>query len=137
LPDSELALSRRQNLRRGAWFAETGAAMTACCHGRDGKVKPERWMLIAECWFSHAARALEHCRCGQAQRSFGPLPSAASEQAWLQYFSPAETGQVHCGLAQRSSITASVMKASMGRCVELFQMQGNGVRKVSIRGTDV
>jgi len=41
--------------------------------------------------------ALEHCGCGQAQRSFRPLPSAASEQAWLQYFSPADTGQVQLG----------------------------------------
>ena len=87
---------------------------------------------IAEGWFSHAARALAHCRCGQAQRSFGPSPSAASEQAWLQYFSPASTGQVHCGLAQRSSITASVMKASLGQGVEVFSMRGNGVRRVWI-----
>jgi hypothetical protein len=44
--------------------------------------------------------ALAHCGCGQAQRSFRPLPSAASEQAWLQYFSPAETGQIQLGWAQ-------------------------------------
>src|SRR5215469_3500719 len=42
---------------------------------------------------SYAAMALEHCGCGQAQRSLLRLPSAASEQAWLQYFSPAETVQ--------------------------------------------
>jgi len=74
-------------------------------------------LLTAERWFSHAAMALEHCGCGQAQRSFGPLPSAASEHAWLQYFSPADTGQLHCGLAQQSSIAASAMKASQGESV--------------------
>jgi len=71
-------------------------------------------MRTAELWFSHAAMALEHCGCGQAQWSLGPLPSAASEQAWLQYSSPADTGQLHCGLAQRSSIAASAMKSSLG-----------------------
>src|SRR5215469_5084872 len=82
--------------------------------GRDHMREGEASTLdaIAEFRFSHAARALEHCGCGQAQRSFRPLPSAASEQAWLQYFSPADTGQVHCGLPQRSSIAASTMNAS-------------------------
>jgi len=71
-------------------------------------------MRTAEAWFSHAAAALEHCGCGQAQRSLCPLPSAAFAQAWLQYFSPADTGQPHCGLAQRSPIAASAMKSSQG-----------------------
>ncbi len=53
--------------------------------------------------------ALAHCGCGQAQRSLGPLPSAASEQAWLQYFSPAETGQVQFGWAQRSWVASGMM----------------------------
>lgn len=56
----------------------------------------------------HAAMALAHCGCGQAQRSFRPLPSAASEQAWLQYFSPAETGHVQLGWAQRFSIASAI-----------------------------
>ena len=76
-------------------------------------------MRTAQRWFSHAARALEHCGCGQAQRSFRPLPSAASAQAWLQYSSPADTGQLHCGLAQRSSIAASAMRASKCQAVEV------------------
>jgi len=58
--------------------------------------------------FFYAAIALEHCGCGQAQRSFRPLPSAASEQAWLQYFSPAETGQVQLGWAQRSWVASGM-----------------------------
>lgn len=87
-------------------------------HGGDEKLKPEHRMVTAQRWFSHAARALEHCGCGQAQRSFRPLPSPASAQAWLQYFSPADTGQLHCGLAQRSSIAASAMKASSCHSVE-------------------
>src|SRR5215472_12145764 len=82
-------------------------------HGCEEKLKPEHRMVTAQRWFSHAARALEHCGCGQAQRSFRPLPSPASAQAWLQNFSPADTGQLHCGLAQRSSIAASAMKASV------------------------
>jgi len=58
--------------------------------------------------FFYAAIALEHCGCGQAQRSLRPLPSAASEQAWLQYFSPAETGQVQLGWAQRSWVASGM-----------------------------
>lgn len=43
--------------------------------------------------------ALEHCGWGHEQRSLGPAPSAASAQAWLQYFSPEETGQLQFGWA--------------------------------------
>jgi len=59
--------------------------------------------------FFYAAMALEHWGCGQAQRSLRPLPSAASEQAWLQYFSPADTGQVQFGWAQRSWVASGMM----------------------------
>jgi hypothetical protein len=59
--------------------------------------------------------ALEHCWCGQAQRSLRPLPSAASEQAWLQYFSPAETGQVQFGWAQRSWVASGMTAGSLAQ----------------------
>src|SRR6185437_635479 len=45
--------------------------------------------------------ALAHCGCGQEQRSFPLVNSAASEHAWLQYFSPSSTGHVHFGWAHR------------------------------------
>jgi hypothetical protein len=48
--------------------------------------------------------ALAHWGCGQAHLSLRPLPSAASEQAWLQYFSPAETPQVQLKYAHLSWI---------------------------------
>jgi hypothetical protein len=64
---------------------------------------------------SQAAMALEHCWCGHAQRSLRPLPSAASEQAWLQYFSPAETGQVQFGWAQRSWVASGMTAGSLAR----------------------
>jgi hypothetical protein len=41
--------------------------------------------------------ALAHSECGQPQRSLLSPLSAASEQAWLQNFSPAETAQEHPG----------------------------------------
>ena len=69
---------------------------------------------------SYAAIALEHCGCGQAQRSLRPLPSAASEQAWLQYFSPAETGQVQFGWAQRSWVASGMTAPS----IEIWYQNG-------------
>jgi len=57
----------------------------------------------------YAAIALAHCGCGQAQRSLLRPPWAASEQAWLQYFSPAETGQVQLGWAHRFSAVSAMI----------------------------
>jgi len=52
---------------------------------------------MVELQFIYAAIAVEHCGCGQPQRSLLRPASVASEQAWLQYCSPAETEQVQFG----------------------------------------
>lgn len=76
----------------------------------------------------YAAIALAHCGCGQAQRSLVRPDSAASEQAWLQYFSPAETEQVHPGWAQRLEVLSGICGSS-GLESRFFRCNGKEISK--------
>jgi hypothetical protein len=63
----------------------------------SSRMEPKEERSLPNGQFTQAAIALAHCGWGHEQRSFIKVSSAASEHAWLQYFSPSETGQVHCG----------------------------------------
>lgn len=86
---------------------------------------------------AYAAWAREHCGWGQAQRSLRPLPSAASEQAWLQYFSPAETGQLQLGWAQRSRVASGMVRSLKKIWNQAFFDAGSGRQAFEISDSEL